>query len=152
LILTYELFIEHLYLKIKKISLQFCDMRFQIQPLVALCDKKINISISELQPFSKVMISASMSLPWASKVHFESVAWFTADANGILDLSKRKPDKGNYDFVDSMGLIASMKSRRLKLLPDLYFPWVVRQRETLMLRLIHGRKLLNFSVDSFCKI
>ncbi|NOY36849.1 MAG: acyl-CoA thioesterase [Chlorobi bacterium] len=89
-------------------------MRLQIQPLVALCDEKINISISELQPFSKVMISASMSLPWASKVHFESVAWFTADAKGQVDLSRQKPDSGSYDFVDSMGLIVSMESTDTK--------------------------------------
>jgi esterase/lipase len=86
-------------------------MKLQIQPIVALCDEKIDISISELPPFSKVKISASMCLPWAQSVLYESFAWFTADSMGNVDLSKQKPDSGTYDFVDdSMGPIISMKS------------------------------------------
>jgi esterase/lipase len=86
-------------------------MKLHIQPLVALCDEKINICVSELPPFSKVKISASMCLPWAKSVLYESFAWFTADANGRVDLSKQKPDSGTYDFADSMGLIVSVKSK-----------------------------------------
>jgi hypothetical protein len=41
----------------------------------------------------------------------ESSAWFTADAGGILDQSKQKPDSGSYNIIDSMGLHVSMKSR-----------------------------------------
>jgi len=85
-------------------------MKLQIQPQVALCDQKIDICVSDLPAHEKVKISASMSLPWASSVEFESAAWFTADANGRVDLSRQKPDSGSYDFVDSMGLIMSMKS------------------------------------------
>lgn len=86
-------------------------MRLNIHPLVALCDEKINISISELPPSGKVKLSASMSLPWAKTVFFESYAWFTADSTGHVDLSTQKPDSGTYDFVDSMGLIVSVKSK-----------------------------------------
>lgn len=86
-------------------------MKLYIQPLVALADEKVSISISELPPFSKVKISASMCLPWAKHVPFESFAWFTADSTGRVDLSKQKPDAGAYDFVDSMGLIVSMQSQ-----------------------------------------
>ncbi len=86
-------------------------MKLQIEPLAALCDKKVGISVSGLPPFGKVKISASMCLPWAKSVLYESFAWFTADSSGNLDLSKQKPDSGTYDFVDSMGLIASMKSK-----------------------------------------
>lgn len=86
-------------------------MELHIQPLVALCDQKINFSISELPPNGKVKISASMRLPWARSVLYESSAWFTADGNGQVDLAYQKPDSGSYDFVDSMGLIVSMKSR-----------------------------------------
>jgi esterase/lipase len=88
-----------------------CDMKLNIQPVVALCDQKLDICVSELPPHGKVKISASMSLPWAKSVLYESAAWFTADANGQVDLSRQKPDSGSYDFVDSMGLIVSMKSR-----------------------------------------
>ncbi len=85
-------------------------MKLQIQPLVALCDQRINIRVSELPANERVKISASMCLPWATSVRFESAAWFTADANGQVDLSRQKPDSGSYDFVDSMGLIVSMES------------------------------------------
>lgn len=90
-------------------------MKLQIAPLKALCDKKISIFVSELSPFAKVKISASMNFPWAENVKFESYAFFTADSNGSLDLSKQKPDSGTYDFVDSMGLIYSMKMSTGKL-------------------------------------
>lgn len=90
-------------------------MNLQIEPLVALCDERISITISELPPFGKVKISASMSLPWAKNVKFESFALFTADKSGNLDLSKQKPDSGTYDFIDSMGLIVSMKMAQGKL-------------------------------------
>jgi len=66
-------------------------MKLRIQPLAALCDEKTSISISGLFPFSKVKVSASMSLPWAKNIPFESFAWFTADSDGAVDLSKQKP-------------------------------------------------------------
>jgi esterase/lipase len=86
------------------------DMNLQLQPLAALCDEKVTLTISGLPPFGQVKISASMCFPWAKSVLFESHAWFTADANGQVDLSHQKPDSGSYDFVDSMGLIVSLKS------------------------------------------
>jgi len=87
-------------------------MKLQIQPLVALCDEKINISISDLAPSSKVKINASMRFPWAKGVLFESFACFTADVDGNVDLSKQKPDEGSYDYIDSMGLIVSMRPQK----------------------------------------
>ncbi|HTY89690.1 MAG TPA: acyl-CoA thioesterase/bile acid-CoA:amino acid N-acyltransferase family protein [Methanocella sp.] len=83
-------------------------MKLEIQPLVALCDEKVSIRVSGLPASEKVKISASMSLPWAKTVVLESFAWFTADQGGNVDLSKQKPDAGTYDYVDGMGLIASM--------------------------------------------
>ena len=50
-----------------------------------------------------------MCFPWAPSVRFASSACFTADAAGQMDLSRQKPDSGSYDFVDSMGLIVSLK-------------------------------------------
>jgi pimeloyl-ACP methyl ester carboxylesterase len=85
-------------------------MKLEINPTVSLCDDRIkSFSISGLPPSSKVKISASMCLPWAKDVKYESFAWFTADLNGNVDLSKQKPDSGNYDFIDNMGLILSLK-------------------------------------------
>ena len=83
-------------------------MKLHIQPLAALCDSKISISVSELLPHGKVTLKARMCFPWAKHVHFESCASFTADSDGYIDLSKQKPDSGSYDFVDSMGLISSL--------------------------------------------
>lgn len=89
-------------------------MELHVQPLVALCDEKVSISVSELPPASKVKLSASLRLPWAKDVVFESFAWFTADALGRVDLSRQKPDSGSYDYIDSMGLIDSVQSRDSK--------------------------------------
>lgn len=89
-------------------------MKLQIRPLLSLVDEKIDICVSELSPFCKVKISASMSLPWAKDVTFESFAWFTADSAGKVDLSKQKPDSGTYDFIDSMGLVVSMTNKDSK--------------------------------------
>jgi pimeloyl-ACP methyl ester carboxylesterase len=87
-------------------------MKLQIQPSTALCDERITIRVSDLPPSEKVKMRASMSFPWAKSVEYESDACFTADSSGHLDLSKQGPDSGSYDFIDSMGLILSL--RRVK--------------------------------------
>jgi hypothetical protein len=89
-------------------------MKLNIEPLVAIVDEKLDICISELQPSAKVKVSCSLRLPWAKDVPFESSAWFTADAMGRVDLSHQKPASGSYDFVDSMGLIVSVKCENPK--------------------------------------
>jgi len=91
-------------------------MELQVEPLVALCDQKISILVSGLPLSSQVKISASMRLPWAKSIPYESCASFTSDAEGRVDLSRQKPDSGSYDFVDSMGLIVSAKSQDPKAL------------------------------------
>lgn len=90
-------------------------MKLHVEPRVALCDEKIDINISELPPFGKVKIRASMCFPWAENTKFESFAWFTADSQGKVALSKQKPDSGTYNFIDTMGLIISMKMIKGKL-------------------------------------
>ncbi|WP_223068666.1 acyl-CoA thioester hydrolase/BAAT C-terminal domain-containing protein [Paenibacillus caui] len=84
-------------------------MKVQITPRVALVDERIHIYVTELPPGAKLKITASMHFPWAISEKYESFAWFTADANGSVDLSKHKPDAGTYDYIDSMGLIASFQ-------------------------------------------
>jgi hypothetical protein len=39
-------------------------MKLLIKPITGLCDEKTEIKISELPPFSKVEINASMRYPW----------------------------------------------------------------------------------------
>ncbi|MGX4607818.1 acyl-CoA thioester hydrolase/BAAT C-terminal domain-containing protein [Priestia sp. JNUCC 25] len=84
-------------------------MNIHIKPTVALVDEKIDITITELLPGEKVKITASMHFPWATGEKYESFAWFAADSKGQVDLSKQKPNCGTYDYIDSMGLIASLK-------------------------------------------
>ncbi|PEI82680.1 acyl-CoA thioesterase [Bacillus pseudomycoides] len=84
-------------------------MKVQIKPKVALIDERINIYVTELTPGERLKITASMHFPWAISEKYESFAWFTADSNGNVDLSKHKPDSGTYDYIDSMGLIASLQ-------------------------------------------
>jgi pimeloyl-ACP methyl ester carboxylesterase len=84
-------------------------MILHIEPSTALCDQRMRIRVLDLPPSGKVRIRVSMSFPWAESVEYQSDACFTADSSGTLDLSKRKPDSGSYDFADSMGLILSLK-------------------------------------------
>lgn len=84
-------------------------MKVQIKPTIALVDEKVEITITELPPGEKVKLTAFMHFPWAVCEKYESFAWFTADSNGNVDLSKQKPRSGTYDYIDSMGLIASLK-------------------------------------------
>jgi esterase/lipase len=85
-------------------------MKMMVQPLVGLVDQKVDITVSELPAGGKVKLSASYRLPWAIDVVFESSAWFHADAQGCVDLSRQKPDSGSYDYASSMGLIESVMS------------------------------------------
>jgi len=91
-------------------------MKLCAEPMLALVDQKVDICVSELAPQSKVKISACYRLPWADDVQYESAAWFTAGADGRVDLSRQKPDAGAYNFTDSMGLIASVQSQDPKAL------------------------------------
>jgi esterase/lipase len=84
-------------------------MKIHIHPTTILIDEKIDIKITELMPGAKVKITASMHFPWAASEKYESFAWFTANSEGQIDLSKQKPNVGSYDYIDSMGLIASLK-------------------------------------------
>lgn len=84
-------------------------MKLQVQPRIAIIDEKIDFCVTGLPPEDKIKITASMHFPWAVSEKYQSFAWFTADSNGSVDLSKQKPDSGTYDYIDSMGLIASLQ-------------------------------------------
>jgi hypothetical protein len=92
------------------------EMNLHVQPTKALVDQPVDICVSDLPANGKVKISASYRLPWAKDVLWESFAWFTADAVGRVDLSQQKPESGSYDFIDCMGLIASVQSQDPKAL------------------------------------
>lgn len=70
---------------------------------------KKSIFVSQGYDQRAMKITASMHFPWAVSEKYQSFAWFTADSNGSVDLSKHKPDSGTYDYIDSMGLITSLQ-------------------------------------------
>lgn len=84
-------------------------MKLHITPTIGLIDEKISIHVTELPPGGKLKVTASMHFPWAVSEKYESFAWFIADSNGHVDLSKQKPDSGTYDYIDNMGLVASLR-------------------------------------------
>jgi hypothetical protein len=86
-------------------------MQLEIEPTAALSDQKIRFRITGLPPLAKVKASASMRLPWADEIPFESEAWFTADEHGRVDVGRQKPDSGSYAYADRMGLILSLQSK-----------------------------------------
>lgn len=85
-------------------------MRIVVDKPVSLADSKINILIHEAPAHQKITICASMSLPWAVSVTFKSTAIFETDRNGFLDLSTQAPISGDYQGINSMGLIESLQA------------------------------------------
>jgi len=124
-------------------------MKLQIQPVAALCDERVSIRVSELPPLGKVRINASMCFPWADDVPFESFAWFTADSTGVVDLSKQKPDSGTYDFIDSMGLIVSMKSQDPKAIEKIVQNISVSQSMFIDIVAECGQDRVNVKIERF---
>lgn len=84
-------------------------MNLHAAPLEALVDEKLSISVTGVTPGDKVTLTAAMCLPWETSEKYEGYAVFIADENGRVDLSVQKPVDGTYDWIDSMGLIASMR-------------------------------------------
>ena len=83
-------------------------MRLNVLPTSALADQPVRIEVFDLAPDAMVRLRASMALPWAPTVPYESEAIFRADAEGRVDLAAQRPESGSYDWVDPMGLITSL--------------------------------------------
>lgn len=84
-------------------------MKLIIEPKIALVDTKTKICVKKLPPLEKVKVTASMNLPWDQNEIYEAYAFFISDKNGEIDLSTQKPESGTYNWIDSMGLISSLK-------------------------------------------
>jgi hypothetical protein len=89
-------------------------MKFNVDKIISMCDQMVAISLIDVPLNGKVRIDAIMSFPWAEKAIFRSHAYFIADGNGIVDLSKQVPESGSYDYADSMGLISSLQCDNMK--------------------------------------
>src|SRR5438128_7951447 len=77
---------------------------FDIRPESALTDEPIAIVVSGLAPGSNVVIGLR---GWGDSPQWSSTATFVADANGVIDLTRMAPVRGDYEGVDGMGLFWS---------------------------------------------
>lgn len=76
-----------------------------ISPHKSLVDERLSIRVTGCRPGSEVKIKARIPT-----LEMASEAVFQADDSGSVDLSQSAPFSGSYDWVDSMGLISTMKS------------------------------------------
>lgn len=77
-----------------------------IQPDNALLDEVVKIEVVGLEAGQTVTLTAS--LRDARNRNWESFAVFTADDQGLVDLTTQAPITGTYSAVDPMGLLWSM--------------------------------------------
>ena len=80
--------------------------RFEIQPGSALIDEPIAMAVHGLNPGSTVTIGLR---GWGDAPEWSSSATFVADQNGVVDLTRMAPVRGDYDGVDGMGLFWSAR-------------------------------------------
>jgi dienelactone hydrolase len=78
--------------------------QFEVRPGGALIDEAIAISVSGLAPGSRISIALR---GWGDAPQWSSSATFIADANGLVDLTRMAPVRGDYEGVDAMGLFWS---------------------------------------------
>ena len=79
-----------------------------ITPNPVLLDQSAAIRVTGLPPNAPITLQADLNdgadHPWQSE------AQFTADAQGIVDLTAQAPSKGSYREVSAMGMVWSMRS------------------------------------------
>ncbi|WP_059106153.1 acyl-CoA thioesterase/bile acid-CoA:amino acid N-acyltransferase family protein [Shouchella shacheensis] len=78
-----------------------------ISPEMALVDETLCIQVTGCSPYQSILIRARATDE--ENKPFVSRAYFTANDQGNVNLSKQKPDRGSYDEVDPMGLFWSME-------------------------------------------
>ena len=79
---------------------------FDVRPDDALIDEPVAISVSGVAPGSRVTIALR---GWGGEPQWSSSATFAADANGVVDLTRMAPERGDYQGVDPMGLFWSAR-------------------------------------------
>ena len=79
-------------------------MKFDTLPPTCLVDETLAIRVLDLQPGADITLKL-----WSgfNDIVLLSSATFTADANGVVDLSSHAPISGSYEGVDAMGLFWS---------------------------------------------
>lgn len=79
---------------------------FEVRPESALVDEPIAVVVRGLAPASRVVVGLR---GYGDAPHWSSSATFVADANGVVDLTRMAPARGDYDGVDAMGLFWSAR-------------------------------------------
>ena len=79
-------------------------------PDPALADEIVSVQVVGLKPGQTVTVTASMSDDARPSREWESWARFTANDEGLVDLTSQAPLTGTYSGVDPMGLLWSMTS------------------------------------------
>jgi dienelactone hydrolase len=77
---------------------------FEIRPEAALLDEPIAVVVSGLAPGREVTVELR---GWRSAPQWASSATFHAGADGVVDLTRMSPVRGDYEGVDAMGLFWS---------------------------------------------
>lgn len=78
--------------------------RFELRQETLLLDERIPIVISGLEPGREVEVRLR---GWGDSPQWSSRATFAADAQGVVDLTRMAPLRGDYRGVDPMGLFWS---------------------------------------------
>ncbi len=86
-------------------------------PATSPNDEPITVRITGATPNATVEFEAA--LVDDDGVEWRSRATFTADAEGVVDLTERSPENGTYDGLDPMGWLWSMTTDADALMPEL---------------------------------
>lgn len=74
---------------------------------IALADQAVHLRVSGLVPHDEITVGSSATARDSKVWHGQ--ATFTADDQGLVDLSTTRPVSGTYNTVDGMGLFWSMR-------------------------------------------
>ena len=80
--------------------------RFELRQETVLMDEPIPIAVSGLVPGREVLVRLR---GWGDSPQWSSSATFAADQQGIADLTRMAPLRGDYEGVDPMGLFWSAR-------------------------------------------
>ncbi|MBZ5670173.1 MAG: acyl-CoA thioesterase/BAAT N-terminal domain-containing protein [Acidobacteriia bacterium] len=80
---------------------------FTVTPARPLMDERLAITVSGLPPRRPITIRARSRAH--DRRYWQSVAVFTSDPHGFIDLAAQAPLSGTYSGVDGMGLFWSMQ-------------------------------------------
>jgi dienelactone hydrolase len=88
------------------------NLRIVIDPAEQIFGTPFSITVSGLMPGEEASVKAQ-SID-ASRIVWESNAFFKADAKGFIDVGKQAPLSGDFTDADNLGLLWSMKPQNPK--------------------------------------